>query len=612
MTAQGPSTSFHFLARVKDALLRFENVLLALAFLTMTAVPLGDSLFRMAKKGGIPSSSDLLQHLTLFLALFGGAAAAREGRLLSLSTAEMLLHSRWHEKVRLITGSIAAAITLWLVYASFAFVVAEKEAAASSFWGLSSWHVASLLPLGFSFVAFRILWKSASACRGRFGVLVLCLAETALLAVLGPPKGLWVLLFFGILVAATIFGLPIFALLGGAALLLFHQAQIPLAAVPVETYRLVTNPTIPTLPLFTLAGYFLAEGGASRRLLRFFQAAFGWIRGGPALVTALVCAFFTAFTGASGVTILALGGLLFPILQSSGYSEKNILGLLTSCGSLGLLFPPSLPIILYGVVAKTPIDQLFLAGILPGFLLVLLTVALGIRLGPKTSSFAKSFSFAQVRSAAWEAKFELLLPLLILGGLFSGFLTLVETAAFTALYAMLSEFFVHKDLSIRKDFLRITTSCAVLVGGVLLILGVALGLTSYLVDAQIPDRAAAWVRASIHSKILFLLLLNFFLLIVGCLMDIFSAIIVVVPLLLPMGEAFGLHPVHLGILFLANMELGYLTPPVGLNLFLSSYRFQKPLPVVYRSVLPFLWILLFGVLLITYLPALTLSFLPSR
>ena len=358
---------------------------------------------------------------------------------------------------------------------------------------------------------------------------------------------------------------------------------------------------------FYLGGYILAEGGASRRLVRVFSALVGWLPGGLAVTTALAFAFFTSFTGASGVTILSLGGLLLPVLVKSQYSRRFSLGLVTASGSIGLLFPPSLAVILYGVYSRTPINELFLGGLLPGALLVSLVALWGVRHGRLAEHRGRSFDLPRALRAVSEAKWELLLPVVVIGGIFGGFLTLVEAAAATVLYAFVVECFVYRDLPPLSRLPAVAADCATLVGGVLLILGVALGLTNYLIDAQVPDAALEWVQSTIESKYVFLLALNALLLVVGCMMDIFSAILVVVPLIAPMGEAYGIDPVHLGIIFLANLELGYLTPPVGMNLFLSSYRFREPLTRVYRSVLPFLLILLGGVLLITYLPGLTLA-----
>ncbi len=402
-------------------------------------------------------------------------------------------------------------------------------------------------------------------------------------------------------------GAPIFVVLGGVALLLFFADAVPVASIPVETYRIVVSPSLPTIPLFTLTGYILAEGGASRRLVRLFRALFGWMPGGLAIAATLVCAFFTTFTGASGVTILALGGLLLPVLIKNGYPERFSVGLLTATGSLGLLFPPSLAVILYGVVAHVPIQDLFKAGIVPGFLLVAAISIFVVREGLRSKVPRPAFDVWEMATAVWESKWEILLPVVALVAIFGGFCTLIEAAAITVVYALVVETVIHRELHITRDLPRVLLQCITLIGGVFVILGVAMGLTNYLVDAEVPMKAAEWVQAHIHSRVLFLLVLNLFLLIVGALMDIFSAIVVVVPLILPIGQAFGIHPLHLGMIFLANLELGYLTPPVGMNLFLASYRFDKPLVQVYRHAIPFFLVLLLVVLLITYIPALTIG-----
>jgi tripartite ATP-independent transporter DctM subunit len=366
---------------------------------------------------------------------------------------------------------------------------------------------------------------------------------------------------------------------------------------------------LPAIPLFTLTGFLLAEGRSSERLLEVFRAWFGWIPGGTAVVTVLVCAFFTAFTGGSGVTILALGGLLYPALVKEKYGEEFSLGTLTAAGSLGLLFPPALPLILYGVVAEVPIEDLFLGGIVPGFVLVGLMTVWGVHRGVVSGAVRTTFHWKRALRSLWTGKYELAVPAIAVGTMFSGWATLVEASAVTALYALIVQVFVHRDLTIRGDLLRVLRNCTVLLGGVLIILGVAKGLTNYLVDAMIPAQLLAWVEAHVESRLVFLLALNLFLLLVGCLMDIFSAIVVVVPLIEPIGEAFDIHPVHLGIIFVANLELGYLTPPVGLNLFLASYRFEKPLLMVYRAAVPALLILGLGVLMITYVEGFTLGLL---
>ncbi|RKX35175.1 MAG: TRAP transporter large permease [Verrucomicrobia bacterium] len=418
-----------------------------------------------------------------------------------------------------------------------------------------------------------------------------------------------------VVVGAVVLGAPIFVGLGGAALVLFWSEYSPIASLALDHYRLVVNPSLAAIPLFTLAGYFLAEGGASRRLIRVFKAVVGGIRGGPALVAVLVCAFFTTFTGASGVTILALGGLLLPVLTAANIRERDGIGLLTASGSLGILFPPCLPLILYAVVATNAgshveLGALFVGGIIPGLLLVGLTAGWGILRAPRVAANARRFDGREAAAALWEAKWELLLPVVAMVSLFGGYATPVEAAALTAFYAFAVETFLYRDLKFFRDLPRVMGECGLLVGGVLLILGVAMGFTNYLVDAQIPDLAVEWATETIKSPLVFLLALNAFLIVVGCLMDIYSAIIVVVPLIVPVAHAFGINPLHLGIIFLANLELGFLTPPVGMNLFLSSYRFGKSVPTVIRSVIPLLLLLAFGVLLITYIPGLSL-YLPG-
>ncbi len=586
-----------------------EDIVVSLALAAMAVLPLIEIVFRHLNRVGVSGSAAIVQHLTLVVGMLGAAVAARENRLLTLSTGASLLSGKLQASARAFSGAVAVAVTALLAFASYQFLVTERRAEEILTGSIPTWIVEIVLPLGFALVALRLLRHAADSWKGRLVALLLA----ALLVRLGDrpplPPAQMVLPSFAVLLAATALGAPVFTALGGAALILFRAESVPIASIPVETYRLVVSPTLPTIPLFTLAGYFLAEGGASRRLVRVFNALAGWVRGGPAIVTALVCAFFTSFTGASGVTILALGGLLMPVLLSARYPEKSSLGLLTAAGSLGLLFPPSLPVILYGIVSHQPIDRMFLGGIIPGVVLLALTAWWGSRMGDGGTASRSRFDPREAGRAIWEAKWELLLPAVVLVGIYGGFATLVEAAALTALYAFVVETFVYRDLKVAADSPRVMAQCAVLVGGVLIILGVALGFTNYLVDAEIPAKGVAWVSGAIHSPLIFLLLLNLFLLVVGCLMDIFSAIVVVVPLIVPMGEAFHIDPVHLGIIFLANMELGYLTPPVGMNLFLASYRFNKPLPEVYRSVVPMLLVLLAGVLLITYVPFLT-TFLP--
>ena len=454
-------------------------------------------------------------------------------------------------------------------------------------------------------IAVRSLLHASQRVSGKLTAFALAAAIGCVVLFVPLPRDVLVTCGLVGLVVAIVLGAPVFVALGGAALLLFWGAELPIASLPLDHYRLVVNPSLPAIPLFTLAGYFLAESGAPRRLVRVFDALFGGFRGGAAAVTVLAGAFFTAFTGASGITILALGGLLMPLLRGVGHSERSALGLVTSSGSLGVLLPPSLPLILFAVVAKVPMKELFLGAVLPGLTMALLLLMWGRHAAGPGRAAGKRFDAREIGQALAAAKWELLLPLVAFAALFGGFATPVEASALTALYAFFVTTVIHRDLKLTRDVPRVMVECGLLVGGVLLILGVALGFTNYLVDAQIPDRAIEWATGTLTSRIAFLAALNVFLLLVGCVMDIFSAIVVVVPIIVPVAAAFGVDPVHLGIIFLANMELGYLTPLVGMNIFFASYRFDKPVLEVCRAVLPFLAVLLVGVLVVTYIPWLT-------
>ncbi|MBI2929512.1 MAG: TRAP transporter large permease subunit [Verrucomicrobia bacterium] len=593
-------------------LVQGENLLVTLSLAAMVVLPLTEIVLRKLFHTGIAGASAFLQHFTLIIGMVGGAIAARDGRLLSLSTLATFLKGGWRDGALLVSGAVAAVISFFLCVASVQFIQTEKVAAKILAYGIPIWVIELVLPIGFGLIALRLIWLSSDKWRWRAATLAVTagLAWLALHAPLAASKMVTPALL--VLLLATILGAPIFVTLGGLALILFWGQDMPISSIPLTHYSLVTNPTLPTIPLFTLAGYFLAEGGASQRLIRVFQALFGQLRGGPAIVTAMVCAFFTSFTGASGVTILALGGLLMPVLLAAKYSERSALGLLTGAGSLGLLFPPCLPLILYAIVASAnakasgvSIEKMFLGGFGPGVLLLALTIWWAVGKAPKVEAEKRGFDRREAWLALWDAKWELLLPVVALVALFGGFATPVEAAAVTALYAFIVETFVHGDLRIVRDVPRVMTECGLLIGGVLLILGVALGFANYLIDAEIPARGVAWVTGAIKSKYMFLLVLNLFLLVAGCLMDIYSAIVVVVPLLVPLGIAYGIDPIHLGIIFLANLQLGFLTPPVGMNLFLASYRFGKPMSEVTRAVIPMLLVLLVGVLLITYVPPLT-------
>ena len=413
-----------------------------------------------------------------------------------------------------------------------------------------------------------------------------------------------------IVIVLIVLGLPLFAGILAATMLGLYVSEVEFAAIPIEIFRLANAPVLLAIPLFTFAGYLLSQGGTSARLVRFSRSLFGWVPGGLGVVALVSCAFFTAITGATGITIIALGGLLFPALISEKYDENFSLGLMTSSGSLGLLFPPSLPIILYGFVSGTSIETLFIAGILPGLLMVGVPCLFSVYMGRKWRLERPSFSTREFLWALKEAAWELPIPLLIIAGIYSGFCTATEAAALTVVYVLFIKVVVFRELRLIKELPFIMVDSMKMVGGIMIILGAALGFTNYLVDAFIPMKILDFMQSMVESKIGFLIALNIFLLIVGCMMDIFSAILVVVPLIVPLASRFGIDPVHLGIIFLANLGIGYNTPPVGLNLFIASSRFDRPIVQLYKATLPFLLLLLLTLLFITYWPGLSL-FLPN-
>ncbi len=590
--------------------MRIENALISLVLAALVALPLLEAVLRKTLHTGVSNSAVIVQHLTLLVGMMGAAIAARQNRLLSLSRLGDLLTGRWARVAAGFSGATAVAVTVLLAAAGVEFVLAERTSGQILAYGIPVWVVQAVIPAGFGVIALRLAANSADSWRGRLAI--------------AAAAGVWILLWHRspmsaliILGIATLSGVPAFVSLAGVALVLFKQAGEPIASIPIAHYSLVTNPILPTIPMFTLAGYVLAESGAPQRLVRVFNAVFGRLRGGAAIMTTGACAFFTSFTGGSGVTIIALGGLLMPVLIARHYKERDALGLITGAGSLGLLLPPCLPLILYSIVAKVPMESMFLGGILPAVVMLIATACWGVFVqghgkagagkedaGPAFNG-GPAFDYREAWAAVGEAKWELLMPVVALAALFGGFATPVEAAALTALYALCIETLVYRDLKLTTGLPRVMAESGLLIGGVLLVQGVALGFTNYLVDAEIMAHAADWATGSIHSRWLFLLALNLFLLVIGCLMEIYAAIVIQAPLLVTIGHAFGIDPVHLGIIFLANLELGYLTPPVGLNLLLSSYRFKKSVPEVLRAVTPLTLVMAAGVLLITYVPTLT-------
>ena len=594
-------------------LTKIENYAASIIFILLVALPFSDLLIREILKPifsgftKIPASQTLVSHLTLLIGFSGAIIASRDDKLLSLSNyslfdvnqkGNIIFASRW----------LAIFITLLLFIGSIDLVMVEFSFGQHAYIApyLPRWLFQSAMPIGFLIILIHLLYKIREGILSKEGLIAIVFAFVFLTFHDFMRESSFIIYFsVAALIISIIKGAPIFIILSGFGILFFWYDYVPISAVIAESYRIVVSPHLATIPLFTLAGYFLAESKASDRLINVFKACFGWLPGGTPVIVLLICGFFTALTGGSGVTILALGGLLFPMLYKDGYKKNFSLGLITASGSIGLLFPPSLPLILYGVTAGISIKSIFLAGIIPGVFLIVILSIWSYLSGDAKKIQISDFDGAAALKICWETKWELLIPLIVLYGIFGGHAKLVETAAFTVVYVFIIETFVYKDIKVNDSF-RIIISCAKLVGGVLIIIGSAMGLTSYMVDAQIPMSILSFMKEIIHSKYVFLILLNIFLLIIGCLMDIFSAIIIVVPLIAPLGIHYGVDPIHLAIIFIANLELGYLTPPVGMNLFLSAYRFEEKMPVIYKSTLPYFVVLLIAVIVITYFPTMTL------
>jgi tripartite ATP-independent transporter DctM subunit len=611
----------------------FENSVGILAILAMAVLPIAEIGGRHLFGHGVPGSITWVQHLTLWVAFAGGIIAARDRRHLALATTTFV-PSSIRPYADLLASAVGCSVAAILAWAAYHNVDGERASVVVLSGGVAQWILYAIMPIGFGLIALRLWWQAgwlpphnefesetatayapSMAWARRAIVLGVVLAAFSLAWVPEASVAAWRWPLVAVVLGATVLGAPIFVLLGGLAVVLFYAdagTMTPIRdavmSVPSATLQIASQETLPAIPLFTLAGTLLASGGTPERLVRVFRAVAGWLPGGTAVATVLVCAFFTTFTGASGVTILALGGLLLPVLMKDRYSEAFSLGTVTASGSIGLLFFPSLPVILYGVQAHTSVKEMFYACTLPGVLLVGLVAAYCIREGVVEGARWKRLDLREIAAAAWPAKWEIALPVVVFVSLFGGFATTVEAAALTVIYSLFIKCVVYRDVSVRRDLPRILTESTILVGGVLIILCAAMGFTNYLINAQIPKMGADWVSAGIHSRWAFLLILNGFLLVVGCLMDIFSAIFVVVPLILPVAERFQIDPLHLGAIFLINLELGYLTPPVGMNLFLSSYRFNKPMPQIVRAVLPFMLVQLAAVLLVTFVPSLSAGF----
>ncbi|MDH7493008.1 MAG: TRAP transporter large permease subunit [Candidatus Saccharicenans sp.] len=608
---------------------KLEDILVNLTLLAVAFLLCLEIITRNFFHTGIKNSTLYVQHLVLAATFLAGAITSRQKKHLTLA-AKLPLKERFSYIITVIVNIISAAFNFAFAASAFSFTL-NAFSAEEKIGFIPKQLIGLVMVLGFVLMAVRFI----SACqpkKKRIFWLLIALAGGLLLSS-GPMAGVvsglvghqpgWIqnlkepiqILLVGLsqpliilLIILAFLGMPVFVVLGGIGWLLVARAGLPLEIAANQAYTVLTDYSIPAIPLFAATGFFLSESRAGARLVEFFRDVVGWLPGGLTIVTVLVCAFFTTFTGSSGITIIALGGLLLQILMQAGYNKKLSVGLLTSSGSVGLLFPPSLPIIIYGVTAGISIKDMFRGGIIPGAILVLVTIlaAFIFSVGQKVEH--PPFSWRKSLASLKKALGEILLPLVIIALYFGGITNLQESAAVALVYAFILETFVHRELKL-KDIPRVMTACVTVFGGVLIILAVVNSLSYYIIDTQFPQRLSAWLGAAITSRYLFLLLLNLALLLVGCFMDIYSAILVVVPLIVPLAGVFNIHPVHLGVIFLANLELGYLTPPVGLNLFLASYRFQEPMGRVYRDVLGFILLRLLAVLLITYVPFLATALL---
>ena len=593
-------------------LARSDEFLAIIALGLMLLIPLVEIAARPLLGQGIANAPVLVQHLGLLLAMFGAIAAERHGHLTSLGSGlGDMAGGRFKSALKAFSDAGASLICGLLALASWRFVATEMQASHVLAYGLPVWAVQAVMPLGFLLLGAKLAARCVdSEIWKRLGVL-LPLGSFAIGVAIADqelpilPAGLFIL-------ALLLAGAPIFAVLGGLALALFWQDGLPLASVALSHYQITVNPSLPALPLFTLAGLIFARTGAAQRLSAVFLAMFGSGVHGTVIASAVLCSLFTAFTGGSGVTILALGGLLLPMLRNAGYPEQRGISLLTSASALGVLLAPSVPLIMYAIIARVPINTMFLAGLLPACVMVVFLLVFGgflQRKGLSAPAPAGAIQVGSLGQTLWQAKWELLAPLVAIGSLVGGFTTPTESAALTAAYAVLTQARAHRELSWRL-LGRALTDCAQIIGGVMLILGMALALTNFLIDAGIPDAASVWAQSVIPNKFVFLLALNIFLFAAGALMEIYAAIVVLVPLLLPVAVSYGIDPVHFGIIFLANMEMGFLCPPAGMNIYFASAMFGKPLRYVAVSVLPALLAIFLCTLVISWLPLLATG-LPS-
>ena len=577
---------------------RIDEAIASLALVLMAVIPLVEILSRPFMGMSIENAPLFVQHMGLVLAMWGAIAADRNGHLTSLGR----LFEQGEQFAHIAAGVICGV----LAWASWQFVFSEMASPKELAYDIPVWWLQITMPLGFAILGVKL------AARGQENQWLKA-AFALLWPIVGIAFAAWmdgevVLLWPCVLVllAALLCGAPIFVVLGGLALALFASDGLPLASIALSHYQITVNPSLPALPLFTLAGLVFAKTDAAKRLGNVFMAFFGHGVLGTVTAATVLCSFFTAFTGGSGVTILALGGLLLPLLKNAGYPEQRSISLITSASALGVLLAPSVPLIMYAIIARVPINTMFLAGLVPAMVMVVCLLLFGGYLRVFEGHAAISSENLSLFNALNQAKLEILAPFVAIGSLVSGLATPTESAALTAIYAVLTQSIAHKELNWRL-LGECLSQCAQIIGGVMLILGMALGLTNYLVDAGIPDLAIEWVQGITQNKFVFLLALNMFLFLAGALMEIYAAIVVLVPLLLPLAVSYGIDPVHFGIIFLANMEMGFLCPPAGLNIFFASAVFKQPIRKVATSVLPALLAIFVGTLIISWLPIIAIG-----
>lgn len=581
-----------------------DDALASLALMAMVLIPAIEIALRPLLGRGIDNAPVLVQHLGLVMTMAGALAAERHGHLTTLgSSLAAWGGAAWRRGLHVFANGVSALLCGVLALASGRFVASEIAAPHVLAYGLPTWCLQAAMPVGFALLGAKLGARCADSAPGRLGWALAAPAAGAALGLAFDGQTIPIGVALVLLVAALAAGAPIFACLGGLALLLFWQQGLPLASVALSHYAITVNPSLPALPLFTLAGLVFARTGAAQRLGVLFVTVFGGGVGGTVVATAALCSAFTAFTGGSGVTILALGGLLLPLLLRAGYPERQGIGLVTSASALGVLLAPSVPLIMVAVVARVPILDMFLAGLLPALVMVVCLLLFGgfLQAGRGATTSTSRPDLRATARAAWAAKWEIAAPAVAIVSLASGLATPTESAAITALYAVLTQAIAHREL----DFARLRAclaECAQIIGGVMLILGMALALTNFIVDAGIPDAAVTWVQAAIPNKWLFLLGLCLFLFAAAALMEIYAAIVVLVPLLLPLAQAYGIDPIHFGIIFLAAMEVGFLCPPAGMNIYFASAMFGKSIRFVALSVAPAMAAIFAGTLLIAAFP----------